>query len=101
MQLGFIMSKLYIRCHRSFVGGVNPLPLTIKSLNRNVELIKITSDFGHELSYSKFLEINAVFFTKKIAQTESRILLPAKTRSNKQYMKILTTWKKRLVSLVY
>lgn len=82
MQVDLIMSKNYIWYHRRFFGKVNPLRLTIESLTKNVELIKITSHFENELSYSKLLEISAGFFTQHLAQAESRIPLLGDTQSN-------------------
>jgi hypothetical protein len=53
------------------------LPLTVKSLTGNAEVITLLNRFGHGLSYSQILEIETALADKQIACQTDGVLLPS------------------------
>ena len=53
------------------------LPLTIKSLTGNAELVTILNRFGHALSYSQIEELETALAGKEIAKEQDGIIVPS------------------------
>ena len=63
------------------------LPWNVKSLTRNVEIIKMLNRLGHGISYSKLEEIDTALYLQKQNKEENRgIVLPSSSHPD-----ILTT----------
>lgn len=52
------------------------LPMTVKSLTGNVELITILNRFGHSLSYSQVEELETALADIQIAKQQNGVLIP-------------------------
>ena len=53
------------------------LPMTVKSLTGNVELITILNRFGHGLSYSQVEEVETALAEMQIARQQNGVLVPS------------------------
>lgn len=53
------------------------LPMTVKSLTGNVELITILNRFGHGLSYSQVEEVETALAEMQIAKQQNGVLVPS------------------------
>ena len=53
------------------------LPLTVKSLTGNAELVTILNRFGHALSYSQIEELETALDEKEIAKEQHGIIVPS------------------------
>ena len=53
------------------------LPLTVKSLTGNAELVTILNRFGHALSYSQIEELETALAEKEIAKEQDGIIVPS------------------------
>ena len=53
------------------------LPLTVKSLTGNAELVTILNRFGHALSYSQIEELETTLAEKAIAKEQDGIIVPS------------------------
>ena len=53
------------------------LPMTVKSLTWNVELITILNRFGHGLSYSQVEEVDTALAEMQIAKQQNGVLVPS------------------------
>ena len=53
------------------------LPLTVKSLTGNAELVTIVNRFGHALSYSQIEELETALAEKEIAKEQDGIIVPS------------------------
>lgn len=53
------------------------LPLTVKSLTGNPELVTILNRFGHALSYSQIEELETALAEREIAKEQHGIIVPS------------------------
>ncbi|CAH3173032.1 unnamed protein product [Porites lobata] len=53
------------------------LPMTVKSLTGNAELITILNRFGHSLSYSQIEEVETALAEMQIAKRQNRVFVPS------------------------
>ena len=53
------------------------LPLTVKSLTGNAELVTLLNRFGHALSYSQIEELETALAEKEIAKEQDGIIVPS------------------------
>lgn len=53
------------------------LPLTVKSLTGNAEVITLLNRFGHGLSYTQILELETALAEKQISSQRDGVLLPS------------------------
>ncbi|XP_078353866.1 uncharacterized protein LOC144638547 [Oculina patagonica] len=58
------------------------LPMTVKSLTGNVELITILNRFGHGLSYSQVEEVETALAETQIAKQQNGVLVPSVSSPN-------------------
>ena len=53
------------------------LPMTVKSLTGNVELITILNRFGHDLSYFQIEEVETALAEMQIAKRQNGVFVPS------------------------
>ena len=58
------------------------LPMTVKSLTGNVELITILNRFGHGLSYSQVEEVETALAETQIAKQQNGVFVPSACHPN-------------------